>query len=52
MLAKRWWIGCLAASLLLALGTGCNSERDKGINRGKDRPEPPAVAATPTIKGE
>jgi hypothetical protein len=46
VLCQRWWIWSIAAGLCLALGAGCNSERDKGINRDKDRPKVPVVATT------
>jgi hypothetical protein len=41
---KRWRILVLLASSCLILGTGCSGEREKGINSGKDRPQPPANA--------
>jgi hypothetical protein len=33
----RWWTLLLAALLVAALGCG-NSDKDRGINSGKDKP--------------
>jgi hypothetical protein len=44
MLAKGWWIGLVTAGLCLGFGAGCSGERDKGTNRGLDRPKLPTSA--------
>src|SRR5262249_46956482 len=39
--AVKKLLALLAALLLAALVPGCGSQRDKGINSGRDRPQPP-----------
>jgi hypothetical protein len=36
---KRWVTLLLAAVILAGLGSGCGGDRDKDINRDKDRPK-------------
>jgi hypothetical protein len=35
---KKWFMLVLAAALLTGLGLGCG-DKDKGINRGKEKPK-------------
>jgi hypothetical protein len=35
----------VAAVLLAALAAGCGSEKDRGVNRDRDRPRAPAATA-------
>jgi hypothetical protein len=36
---KRTLLLLLTAALLVSLGTGCGGDKEKGINRNKDRPK-------------
>jgi len=38
---QRGWIWTAVLGLCLALAAGCGGEKDKGINKGLDRPVPP-----------
>jgi hypothetical protein len=43
-MGKSWLRLALIAALLSVGGVGCGSDKDKGINSGKDVPRPPQAA--------
>ncbi len=43
-MSKRTWLAVFLAGLFLIIGgIGCGGEREKGINKDKDRPKPAAA---------
>jgi hypothetical protein len=40
-MTKQWLALIVGVVVLLGCGAGCGSDKDKGINSGKDVPRPP-----------